>query len=174
VLTGVPADVAAPALKVLVWRDEGLAIALLATINEAKARNLVGEVGPVGAGFSGLVEAVEAITQCESAGHEVLGERTGRFTRVTSGRGTQGFRQRCANGVIHWSPGHGAYATPGDIAHCHESAGGAEGLLGFPVAAVGLGAHPGPGLGLAGSSLRGRPTTVPRLAPTWMSSAAAP
>jgi hypothetical protein len=142
VLTGVSPSVAAPALKVLLRRDDDLVIALLVTINEAKAENLVSAMGPEGEGLEKLLEASEAITECESRTHKVLGERAGRFLRANSRRGTQGFLQMYANGAIHWSPGYGAHATTGAIAKYHSDNGGSDGLLGFPVAAAVQGKHP--------------------------------
>ena len=144
-LTGVPTTVAAPALRMLLGRDENLAIALLARIPEARAETLVSAMGPHGAGLSELLTAIEAVNQCESTAGGVIGKRTERFMRASSGRGTQGFLQRYANGAIHWRPGYGALATTGAIAQYHRDAGGTGGLLGFPVAAAVQGAHPGTG-----------------------------
>lgn len=144
-LIGVSASEAAPALKVLLERDGDLVVALFASISEAKAEDLVTEMGPAGAGLGTLLEAAEAITQCESTVHKALGDRTGWFTRASSPRGTQGFLQMYANGAIHWTPRYGAYATIGATAQYHQDAGGIEGRLGFPVAAATQAQHPGTG-----------------------------
>jgi uncharacterized protein with LGFP repeats len=141
-LTGVPPSVAIPALKVLMGRDEDLVIALLASINEVKAKILVSAMGSDGAGLEKLPDATEAITQCEITSGKVLGMRTGRFMRATSARGTEGFLQTYANGAIHWSPRFGAHATTGAIAKCHQDAGGSGGRLGFPAAAAVQQEHP--------------------------------
>ncbi|HEX4833130.1 MAG TPA: hypothetical protein VH478_18780 [Trebonia sp.] len=143
VLTGVTPDVAAPALRMLLRRDEDRAIALLATINESRAAALVEALGPDGAGAGNLLAAAEAVTQCEGAEHKALGERDGWFQRATSPRGTRGFVQKYANGAIHWSPEHGALATSGEIAQCHGRHGSSGGVLGFPVAPAVQGRHPG-------------------------------
>jgi uncharacterized protein with LGFP repeats len=141
-LTGVLPSVAIPALKVLWGRDEDLVIALLASINEAKAENLVGAMGSDGAALKKLLEATEAITRCEITAGRVLGMRTGRFMRATSAPGTEGFLQKYANGAIHWSPRYGAHATTGAIAQYHQDADGSRGLLGFPAAAAVQQKHP--------------------------------
>lgn len=141
-LIGVSASEAVPALKVLRERDDDLVVALLASISEAKAERLVTEMGSAGAGLGTLLEAAEAITQCESTVHKALGDRTGWFTRASSPRGTQGFLQMYATGAIHWAPRYGAYATTGAIAQCHQDAGGSGGRLGFPVALATQQKHP--------------------------------
>jgi hypothetical protein len=88
-LIGVPASEAAPALKVLLERYEALVIALLASISEARAGNLVTEMGPAGAGLGTLLEAAEAITRCENTARKALGDPSGWFTRASSARGTR-------------------------------------------------------------------------------------
>jgi uncharacterized protein with LGFP repeats len=142
VVTGVSPSVAVPALKVLRERDEDSVIALLATINEAKAAKLVTAMGPDGTSLVQLPEATEAVTRCETTAYKSLGEPVGRFMRAVSPRGTRGFLQRYANGAIYWSPLVGALATTGAIARYHRDAGGSEGLLGFPVAPEDQGKHP--------------------------------
>jgi uncharacterized protein with LGFP repeats len=141
-LTSVQGGEAAPALKVVLERDEDLVVALLASINEAMAEALVTEMGPSAAGLGRLLEAAEAINQCEGIEHQALGKRTGRFSRARSPRGAQGFRQMYAHGAIHWTPRHGAHATTGRIAECHRDAGGCAGLLGFPVTSAAQAEHP--------------------------------
>jgi uncharacterized protein with LGFP repeats len=141
-LTGVSTSVAAPALRMLLGRDKDLAIALLASIPEARAETLVTAMGSHGTGLQELLTAIEAVNECESTAGSVIGKRAGRFMRTSSARGTQGFLQRYANGAIHWTPGHGALATTGEIAGYHYHAGGSEGPLGFPVAAEVQAAHP--------------------------------
>jgi LGFP repeat len=141
-LTSVRADEAIPALQMVLRRDEDLVIALLTSINEAKAKDLIGELEPSAASLARLLDAAEAITQCESAAYRSLGERTGRFSRATSARGTQGFLQMYTRGAIYWSPQYGPHATTGPIAECHQDAGGHTGTLGFPVASEVQAEHP--------------------------------
>ena len=141
-LTGVSPSVAVPALVVLLGRDKDLVIALLASIHEAKAESLVSAMGSDGAGLEKLPEAMKAITRCESTTDSALGMPTGRFMRVVSARGTQGFLQTYANGTIHWSLDYGAHAMTGAIAQCHRDTGGCGGLLGFPATTAALARHP--------------------------------
>jgi len=141
-LTDVSPRVSAPALKMLLGRDEDLVIALLASIPEATTEVLVSAMTARGARLDELLTAIEAINQCESHAGRAIGKRVGWFRRTTSFRGTKGFLQRYANGAIHWSPGHGAFETTESIASYHHKAGGSEGLLGFPVSVAKEGVHP--------------------------------
>lgn len=133
-LTAVTPEEASPALKALWVRDNDLAIALLGAIPQASAERIARAAGTPDPALKALLEATAARARCESSEEgAALGDPAGRFAKVTSPRGTDGFVQQYANGTVCWSPQAGAFAVTGEIARRHHASKGAAGAFGFPL-----------------------------------------
>jgi hypothetical protein len=115
-------------------RDKGLAIRLLADIDQSIAEELIAAIPSADPLLRNLPKAVEAIADCEDNADVELGEEI-KWLRLAapSIRSTQGYFKAYEKGLIHWCDRDGAQPTSGEICAYHVAKGGSGSRLGFPL-----------------------------------------